>query len=190
MCLFPNGLVILQLLCFYQDIIIAPNMSHKPCNFSGYNYPDSLALETQLYNLPREVYENCLFITLTSWWARWRLKSPASRLFTQPFIRVQIKENIKAPRHWLLRGEFTGDRWIPRTKGQWRGKCFHLMTSSCMEIRRKWPCSMFPSYCSPLCHAILIIQWSSDQQNEKKRTFVFQYIFISILWKFALSRDQ
>ena len=24
------------------------------------------------------------------------------------------------------------DRWIPRTKGQWRGKCFHLMTSSCL----------------------------------------------------------
>ena len=23
------------------------------------------------------------------------------------------------------------DRWIPRTKGQQRGKCFHLMTSSC-----------------------------------------------------------
>ena len=23
-------------------------------------------------------------------------------------------------------------RWIPRTKGQLRGKCFHLMTSSCM----------------------------------------------------------
>ena len=27
-------------------------------------------------------------------------------------------ENIKAPRHWPLWGEFTGDRWIPRTKGQ------------------------------------------------------------------------
>ena len=25
------------------------------------------------------------------------------------------------------------DRWIPRTKGQLRGKCFHLMTSSCNE---------------------------------------------------------
>ena len=25
------------------------------------------------------------------------------------------------------------DRWIPRTKGQLRGKCFHLMTSSCKE---------------------------------------------------------
>ena len=28
----------------------------------------------------------------------------------QPFIRVQSKENIKAPRHWPLRGEFTGAR--------------------------------------------------------------------------------
>ena len=25
---------------------------------------------------------------------------------------------IKAPRHWPLCGEFTGPRWIPRTKGQ------------------------------------------------------------------------
>ena len=38
----------------------------------------------------------------------WRLKSPASQMFTQLFIRVQIKENIKAPR----------DRWIPRTNDQ------------------------------------------------------------------------
>ena len=27
-------------------------------------------------------------------------------------------ENIKAPRHWSLWGEFTGDRWIPRTMCQ------------------------------------------------------------------------
>ena len=33
----------------------------------------------------------------------WRLKSPASPLFTQPFIRAQTKENIKALRHWLWR---------------------------------------------------------------------------------------
>ena len=53
------------------------------------------------------------FITMTSQWARWRLKSPVSRLFTQPFIQAQIKENIKALRHWPLWGEFTDDRWIP-----------------------------------------------------------------------------
>ena len=46
------------------------------------------------------------------------LKSPASRLFTRPFIQAQIKESIKVPLHWLLRGKFTGDQWIPRTKGQ------------------------------------------------------------------------
>ena len=42
-------------------------------------------------------------------------KSPASLLFAQPFVQAQIKENIKAPRQWPLCGEFTGDRWIPRT---------------------------------------------------------------------------
>ena len=32
---------------------------------------------------------------------------------TQAFIQAQVNENIKAPRHWPLWGEFTGDRWIP-----------------------------------------------------------------------------
>ena len=57
-------------------------------------------------------------ITMTSQWARLRLKSPAPRLLTQAFIQAQIKENVKAPRHWPLYGEFTGDRRIPRTNGQ------------------------------------------------------------------------
>ena len=73
-------------------------------------------------------------ITVTSQWARWHLKSPASRLFTQPFVLALIKENIKVPCHWPLCGQFTDDRWIPRKKGQQRGKCFHLMTSSCGNL--------------------------------------------------------
>ena len=44
------------------------------------------------------------------------------------------QRNIKASRHWPLCGEFTGDLWIPRTNGQLRGKCFHLMTSSCIIL--------------------------------------------------------
>ena len=43
------------------------------------------------------------YLTMTSQWARLRLKSPASRLFTQTFIQMQIKETIR-------------DRWIHRTK--------------------------------------------------------------------------
>ena len=46
------------------------------------------------------------------------------------------ERNIKALRHWPLCGEFAGDWWIPRTNGQLRGKCFHLMTSSCSPKMR------------------------------------------------------
>ena len=35
---------------------------------------------------------------------------PRDRLFTQTFIKVQIIENIKAPRHWPLYGEFPAQR--------------------------------------------------------------------------------
>ena len=40
----------------------------------------------------------------------------------------------QTPRYWPLWGEFTGDRWIPRTNSQLRGKCFRLMTSSCFKF--------------------------------------------------------
>ena len=64
-----------------------------------------------------------------------RAISPGYRLFAQPFVQAQIKENIKALRHWPLWGESTGDRWIPFTKGQLRWKCFHLIASS---WRKRW----------------------------------------------------
>ena len=38
------------------------------------------------------------------------VSNPASRLFTQLFVQVQIEENIKALRYWHFWGEFTGDQ--------------------------------------------------------------------------------
>ena len=35
----------------------------------------------------------CKCSTVTSWWARWRHKSPASRLFVQPFVQAQKKKD-------------------------------------------------------------------------------------------------
>ena len=32
------------------------------------------------------------------------------------FVQEQINENIIATRHWPFCGEFTGDRWNPRTQ--------------------------------------------------------------------------
>ena len=43
---------------------------------------------------------------------------PHDCLLNRLFRRRSNEKNIKAPRHWPLCGEFTGDRWIPRTKGQ------------------------------------------------------------------------
>ena len=37
-----------------------------------------------------------------------------SQLYSQPFVEAQIKEDIKAPRHWPFIGEFTGDGPVMR----------------------------------------------------------------------------
>ena len=56
------------------------------------------------------------FITVTPEWARWRLQSPASRLFTQPLFRRRSKKRSKLPVTGLcegyspLTGEFTAQR--------------------------------------------------------------------------------
>ena len=34
-------------------------------------------------------------IKVTSWWVRWRFKSPVSRVFVQPFVQAQIKKISK-----------------------------------------------------------------------------------------------
>ena len=47
------------------------------------------------------------------------------------------------------------DRWIPRTKGQLRGKCFHLMTSSCTHS--KWELMLYWSHCPTLYKVFLLL---------------------------------
>ena len=64
----------------------------------------------QLTHKDKRVKKLSYLITMMSQWARWHLKSPALWLFTPPFIRTQIKENIKSPRHWPLCREYIGDR--------------------------------------------------------------------------------
>ena len=63
---------------------------------------------------------------------RWRLKSPASRLFmfTQPFIQGALS--------LAFGGEFTGNRWIPRTENVsiwWRHHDISRMSSRARPVR-------------------------------------------------------
>ena len=56
------------------------------------------------------------------------------------------------------------DRWIPRTKGQLRGKCFHLMTSSCFASMSvipqrssgNWPCTCCADRWWPSGNVVLV----------------------------------
>ena len=69
-------------------------------------------------------------ITVTPWWARWRLKSPASRLLAQPFVYSGADQRKRQSTASLafVRGIH---RWPVNSphKGPVTGKCFHLMTS-------------------------------------------------------------
>ena len=95
-----------------RKILTPGRLGAARCKRVSYTYPYVISLRFRNHN--RWHGWLIIIITMTSWWVRWRLKSSA----TQPFIQAQIKENIKAPRHWPLCGEFTGDQWIPRTNGQ------------------------------------------------------------------------
>ena len=64
------------------------------------------------------------------------------------------------------------DRWIPRTKGQLRGKCFHLMTSSCIHGEKtRWLPRMRRRACC-------LTHWGRDKIDD-----IFQTTFSNaFLW--------
>ena len=89
-------------------LMLTTHWKHQTGNIS---FPSNLVAfpeRTLTHNSRRHLHAKCdktdmdatiNDITVTSYWAQRRLKSPASRLFTQTFIPL-----------W---GEFTDDRWIP-----------------------------------------------------------------------------
>ena len=71
-----------------------PHIIYSPLGFNKFKHLfASYRLQATIYASP---HLKELTISMTSKWAQWRLKLPAYRLFAQPFVRVQIKENIKA----------------------------------------------------------------------------------------------
>ena len=103
----------------------------------------------------KKLPSNWFHITFTSQWPRWRLKSPASRLFTQSFIRVQIKENIKVLRHWPLCGEFTGTDGFPAQRASnaenffiwWRHHVKSVLFEHTLQIKfMSTPCEIAPKW--------------------------------------------
>ena len=156
-----------------QDRLRESNNTNASFSVLGHVFKSSFGLRPYVHGsngcpqYPMKHISRLLFlvawviITLTSQWPQWRLKSPALELFTQPFIQTQIKENIKAPRHWPLCGEFTGtgefpvrrasyaenvsiwwrhhDTWCPKTLGGCRSFRYltHLISGNGYATRQK-----------------------------------------------------
>ena len=114
----------------------------------------------------------------------------ASRLLGRLF-RHTPKKTSKLRLSGRLSGESTGGRCIPLTNGQWRGKCFHLMTSS----------FFFASWrLAPRCHGMdtfstLLVFWEGNppppppptppQKKKKKARFDITRFLIQHLYGYG-----
>ena len=73
-----------------------------------------------------------IIITMTSKWARWRLKSPASRLFIQPYNQAHIKKHQSSASLAFVRGIH---RWPGNGSFWWRHNDINLFR---IDLPRKW----------------------------------------------------
>ena len=80
-------------------------------------------------------------------------------------FRCRSKKTLKLG----VTGEFTGDRWIPHTKDQLHGKCFHLMTSSVC-----------------CCTVINLSEAVRQRTPQQPRDFLIVYFFVVYLFIFFL----
>ena len=71
------------------------------------------------------------------------------------------------------------DRWIPRTKGELRGKCFHLMTSSCVITN----CGEHPHIPS---HPFFFLNSSSRllEENITRKHYLYAWSCLSFFFSF------
>ena len=77
-------------------------------------------------------------------WTLQHLKSPASWLFVQQLVQLTYQKTPRLHITGPVWGESTSHHWIPLTKGQWYGKCSHVMMSSVRKTAFPPP-SNFPT---------------------------------------------
>ena len=72
--------------CFEQCLVTWTTLTAST-NIDYFFFLNILPENSSFPNQNMKHYFQGKFITMTSQWSRWRLESPASRLFTQPFIQ-------------------------------------------------------------------------------------------------------
>ena len=88
-----------------------------------------------------------------------------------PFVRGIDRWPVigEFPAQRALWGESTGHRWIPRTKGQWHRKSFHLMTSSwCGSTMFTW--AQWTTFLQLKRLHLKAVQWIANLPNDTIET--------------------
>ena len=135
---------------------------------------------------------------------RWRIKSPVLRLFTQPFIQAQMEENTKAPRHWPLWGEFTGDfpaQWASKAENVsiwWRHHAtvteHGKITSTAQPVLKCIPHAMLYGRYNNVLPMFVRSGWCACQVIPLRKTFSAQlcinlnafYISVWFWWLYGI----
>ena len=112
---------------------------------------------------PSSPMESTIYITVTSQWARGRLKSPAYLLFAQPFVQAQIKENIKAPRHWPLWGNSPVTGEFPAQRAS-HVEMFPFDDVIMVDVR------------------VMFLQWTRTQKRRHKAFFLSYYVQYCVIF--------
>ena len=104
---------------------------------------------------------------------KWRLKSPVSRLFTQPFIQAQIKENIKAASLAFVRGVH---RWPVNSlhKGPVTCKMFSFDDVLMSDTARLLS--------NTKAYGIKMLYWQPVHNVSSGRYHLSPWVFPSIIW--------
>ena len=105
-----------------------------PTHFNGCNYLSMLGL--RLIHVSKRGPWGCVWFRTPNWdvTLQWRHKGRDNVSNYQPhncFLKRLFRRRSKKTSKPRVTGHLCGDRWISCTSGQLRGKCFHLMTSSC-----------------------------------------------------------
>ena len=135
---------------FWKHIMRWVNPCYALGHFIALNFYDTGALLTDEFKVVIQIDLRINFawlINMSSWKIHYIdviMTTVASQITSLTFVYSTVYSDADQRKHqssaslafvWGIHR----DRWIPRTKGQLRGKCFHLMTSSCS-------CNLFPSF--------------------------------------------
>ena len=105
----------------FLSFILVPCSVVGLCNSFGNAAATARATDSELYGYLTTWEGTRIIARVTSWhWYHYSDVIMSARAYHITSLTIVFSTVY----HWSLWGEFTGDQWIPRTKGQWRRKCF------------------------------------------------------------------